>query len=253
MDNALPTDWRPVVAALANPSTRRMYAEVLLADDPAHIGAFLSASKRRHALASLVAAGLVAEVDGRLVERPEVFREVLAAEAQPRRTGPERFLTGDGRIDRYPVDDTKRRALLVHIATRCLTADEVLTEAELNERLARFSPDTALLRREMVDAEVLERTRSGSQYALVSDVAGGACLPPTRRRSVGALDEVVQGCPGPVDPEEQQHQAGDADDGAPDDPGDALLDMTDGVVDVGADAEGQHDAPDEGDRGAPHE
>ena len=50
-------------------------------------------------------------------------------------------------------------------------ASEVVTERELTERLAPFGPDTAALRRAMVDAEVLERTRSGSEYARVAQAS----------------------------------------------------------------------------------
>ena len=161
-------DWRPIIAALANPGTRRMFAEVVLGAEPEAIGGFLSASKRQHARAALLTAGLVADVDGRLVDGGDVYARVLAAAARPRRRGPERFLDGRGQIDRYPTDDDELRALLDLVAREVLAAGEVVAEKELNERLSRFDADTARLRRAMVDTEVLERTRSGSQYARVA-------------------------------------------------------------------------------------
>lgn len=90
----------------------------------------------------------------------------------PRRRadGVERFLDASGRIDRYPQRDADRRALLAWVADRAFPGGEVLAEREVNERLAPFAPggDVAVLRRHLVDHELLERTRSGSQYARAS-------------------------------------------------------------------------------------
>jgi hypothetical protein len=44
----------------------------------------------------------------------------------------------------------------------------VLSEKELNERLEPFSSDVAVLRRHLVDHGLVERTRSGSEYALTA-------------------------------------------------------------------------------------
>ena len=155
--------WRPVFAALANETTRRVYAEIVLgALEP---GADLSPSRRRHALEALAKAGLIAEgAEG--WEPGEVFAEVLASAPRSQRaTGVERFLTAEGRIDRYPSRPREREELLRHVAARALEPGEVLGEAEVNERLSRFSEDTAVLRRHLVDFGFLERTASGSQYA----------------------------------------------------------------------------------------
>jgi hypothetical protein len=163
-------DWRPILAALANPHARRLFAAIVLDESPDSIG--LSPSKRRQATTMLVRAGLVREVGERLVGQPEVFGRVLVAAAEPRASGPERFLNERGEIDRYPYDATERRALLRLVADRALAVDEVVSEAELNERLAAFGPDTAALRRALVDEEILERTRSGSEYARTAGPAG---------------------------------------------------------------------------------
>ena len=45
---------------------------------------------------------------------------------------------------------------------------QILDERETNARLEPFTSDVAALRRHLVDAELLERTRSGSEYALVT-------------------------------------------------------------------------------------
>lgn len=156
--------WRPVFAALAHDTTRRLYAEIVLEMDGA--GSRLSPSRRRHALEALQNAGLiVADAGGwRAVDS---FSAVLAASPVPRRKGIERFLTREGKIDRYPVNLAERTALLRHVAEESFAPDEVLSETEVNERLERFSGDTAALRRYLIDAELLERTASGSQYARV--------------------------------------------------------------------------------------
>lgn len=81
-----------------------------------------------------------------------------------------RFLDGTGRIDRYPAAAGERRELLRWVVERALGIDEVLAEAEVNERLAPYAPaaDVAVLRRHLVDHELLERTASGSQYARIA-------------------------------------------------------------------------------------
>lgn len=86
---------------------------------------------------------------------------------RPRRTGPERFLDGEGRIDRYPVRADDRRELLTWVAERVLPRGLVWTERDVNELLAPVAPggDVAVLRRHLVDDGLLERTRSGSEYA----------------------------------------------------------------------------------------
>lgn len=80
-----------------------------------------------------------------------------------------RFLDRDGRIDRYPLRAAERRELLVWVATRALPLDEVLDERAVNTRLEPYAPggDVAVLRRYLVDHELVERTASGSQYARI--------------------------------------------------------------------------------------
>ena len=48
---------------------------------------------------------------------------------------------------------------------------EVLTEKQLGEALSRFTTDVAALRRHLVDASLLERTPTGSEYARVDPSA----------------------------------------------------------------------------------
>jgi hypothetical protein len=158
--------WRGVLAALLNPDLRATLAD-LTADDG------LTDARRVRALARLEELGLVARD---AADRPRfddrVIRELLAENPVPRVSGPERHLDGSGRIDRYPVRADDRRALLAWVADRALAEDEVLTEPQLNERLAVFADDVALLRRHLVDHGLVERTRSGSEYARVSAPPG---------------------------------------------------------------------------------
>ncbi len=97
------------------------------------------------------------------------IRAALAAGGRARPTGVQRFLDAEGRIDRYPSGRADRDELLRWVAEHVLTAGEVVGEREVTDRLARFSGDPAALRRHLVDAGILERTRSGSEYALVAD------------------------------------------------------------------------------------
>jgi hypothetical protein len=155
------TDWRPMIAALANPDTRTMFAEIVLG--VAEPGAGLSPSRRQHTVDLLRSAGMV---DGDGMLDAGVFARVLAAAPQRERaTGVQRFLTADGRIDRYPSNAGERETLLAYIVARVLAPDEVVDEREFTERLAVFADDAAALRRHLVDAGLVERTRSGSEYA----------------------------------------------------------------------------------------
>ncbi len=151
--------WRGVVAALLNDDARAVLAETARRD--------LTPARRARALDRLEAAGLVRLDEGEAVFDEEGIRALLASPSRP--AGPERFLDRTGRIDRYPATGGDRAALLAWVAARAFGEAEVLSEAEVNERLLPYSPggDVAVLRRYLVDHELLERTRSGSQYAAV--------------------------------------------------------------------------------------
>lgn len=153
------TDWRRMLAALANAETREAFARVTLGL-PAEEG-----SRQARARAALAAAGLVHEVDGATVVSERAIRAALAAGGVARPTGVQRFLDQDGRIDRYPAGRSDREELLRWVADRVLADGEVVGEREITDRLARYSGDPATLRRYLVDAGLLERTRTGSEYA----------------------------------------------------------------------------------------
>jgi hypothetical protein len=156
------SSWRPVFAALANAHTRRIYASIVL--EQSEPGVDLSPSRRRHAIRSLLMAGLIEERGGSYVAS-DAFSVVLrTAPRSVRRHGVDRFLTPDGRIDQYPARPADRVELLRHILGDSLKPGEVLREAELNERLARYHDDFATLRRYLVDHDLLERLPNGAEY-----------------------------------------------------------------------------------------
>jgi hypothetical protein len=158
--------WRGVLASLLNPDLRTTLAEVILDADSS-----LPRARRERALARLREVGLVRDdADGARFDESAV-RGILNEAPVTKVTGAERYLDGDGRIDRYPVRDVDRVELFAWIAARAFRPADVLTEQQVNERLAPFTDDVAVLRRYLVDYELLERTRSGSEYAPVTDEA----------------------------------------------------------------------------------
>lgn len=161
-------EWRPIIAALANPDMRRVIGLLIVGDDVEGFLARRSPSRRRHTVAALRRAGIV---DEDLTLREDVFERVLRREPARRATGIDRFLR-DGRIAQYPANPSERERLLRWVAARALRPGEVIDEREINARLAAFSDDTAVLRRYLVDLGLVERRRDGTEYALVVDDPG---------------------------------------------------------------------------------
>ena len=151
--------WRAVVAALLHPDTRAALAELSTAQ--------MSDKRRRRAFDQLAAIGLVvADEDGGWRFDDGELRGLLAEDTPTVRIGVERFLTPSGRIDRYPQRDSDRAELLRWVVERAIDTDAVLSEPDVNARLEPFAPggDVAVLRRYLVDHELLERTPTGSEY-----------------------------------------------------------------------------------------
>lgn len=159
--------WRRIVGILANDEARAVYARIVLGEPVTEAATGLRERRLGRVLANLVDSGLVAEEGGVLVASGEMFRSMLAAEPVHRATGVERFVR-DGRIEQYPASPTERRELLEWVAGQAFAAGDELSEAAVNERLERFTDDVAVLRRYLVDHELLERTPSGSTYAPVA-------------------------------------------------------------------------------------
>jgi hypothetical protein len=159
-------DPRRLAGVLADADLRAAYARVVLGSGLDDALADLTPARRKKARASLIGSGLVAvDADGRATATDAVFRAILAQQpATPPAQGVERFLR-DGRIAQWPASPADLEALLHHVVARVLDPHEVLDERALTERLAPFAEDHALLRRHLVDAGLLLRTRSGSEYA----------------------------------------------------------------------------------------
>jgi hypothetical protein len=68
-----------------------------------------------------------------------------------------------------PAAPAERTELLRWVRDHALEPGEVLTEAELNQRLRVFHPDVAMLRRYLVDESLVERTPAGTEYAIPED------------------------------------------------------------------------------------
>ncbi|WP_029144654.1 DUF2087 domain-containing protein [Microbacterium luticocti] len=158
--------WRRVVALLANEHTARILARLILGEDVRDRLQRYSPSRRAHIENALVGSGVAhRDQTGALTLDADVFRRLLAEDAPTRLVGVERFMR-DGRIESYPASPAERGELLRWVAARVLTAGEVVHEREMNERLGRFTADVAALRRYLVDAELVERRRDGTEYAL---------------------------------------------------------------------------------------
>ncbi len=160
------TDPRRVAAVLANPEMRAAWAQIVLGYRPDDVAVGLNPARRARVLAALKASGLIERADDETWAATDApFRSILAQ--QPRAiiaTGVDRFLR-NGRIDRYPANLAEREGLLAWIVERAVQPDEILDEKQLNERLAAYSDDYAVLRRYLVDFGMLDRTLSGSSYA----------------------------------------------------------------------------------------
>ncbi len=158
----MPTDFRSIAAALANDHARRAFAMLALGESEQAVIGDLGASRATKALAALRRAGLI-EADAANLQ-PAVFRDLLAADASaPRATGVDRFVSG-GRIDRYPVQAAERATVLRWALERVIPLEIVLSEANVTARLATVTGDPAMLRRFLVDAGMMRRTASGSEY-----------------------------------------------------------------------------------------
>lgn len=158
--------WRGILASLLNPDLRIALAEVILGADAS---GGLTPARRDRAPTRLTEAGLVREDATGMHFDESAVRGILNENPVEKVTGPARHLDGSGRITRYPVREADRIELLGWVASEAFRVDDVLSERAVNERLAVFTDDVALLRRHLVDHGLLERTRSGSEYALVAD------------------------------------------------------------------------------------
>ncbi|WP_454049916.1 DUF2087 domain-containing protein [Cellulomonas sp. Marseille-Q8402] len=84
-------------------------------------------------------------------------------EARGRQTGPERFLVR-GRVENLPRRRADRDLLLRWLAQRVLPMEEPVPERTLTDRIGEVARDPVGLRRELVEAGLVTRTRDGAEY-----------------------------------------------------------------------------------------
>jgi DNA-binding transcriptional ArsR family regulator len=73
------------------------------------------------------------------------------------------FVGPDGRFAAFPTQ-AKKALVLVRHALQAFAHGETYTEKQVNERLLRFSDDTARIRRAFVDHGFMRRTPDGARY-----------------------------------------------------------------------------------------
>ncbi len=73
-----------------------------------------------------------------------------------------------GRLTAIPRKTARREQLLVHLAETLFTPERVYSEREVNETLLTVHEDCSALRRYLVEAGLLSRTRDGGSYQRVA-------------------------------------------------------------------------------------
>ncbi|MFC7529830.1 DUF2087 domain-containing protein [Actinoplanes sp. GCM10030250] len=120
----------------------------------------------------LVGAGLARGTgQGTFRARPDVLREAAQALARVQPIAP---LLADypqlksyfahGRLSSLPPTMSERYHQIGELFARFLAVDGILTEAEVNDRLAVVTDDVAAARRMLVETGWLERDRAGTSY-----------------------------------------------------------------------------------------
>lgn len=85
-------------------------------------------------------------------DQPQDVRKVLKA-----------YLNADGTLKQIPMD-AKKLAVILTFIVDVFAFDATYTEKEVNTILRRFNPDTAALRRYLVDHGFMAREGDGSKY-----------------------------------------------------------------------------------------
>jgi hypothetical protein len=159
-----------VVGLLATPARLRVVAAIVLgAATPAEIAAAtdLPTAQVSAAVNRLVRGGLVRVVQGRFQVDPQVFAQAARDGASKREpvdygvSDPKiaavlHAFVEDGRLVRIPSSGRKRTAVLEYLVAT-FEPGRRYPEREVNVILASFHPDTAALRRYLVDEGFLSR------------------------------------------------------------------------------------------------
>ena len=156
--------WRGVIAALANPESRRVVGLLLAELDVSEYLAALPLKRRERVVRVLSDAGLLDSSGDALRLRAERFADLLAAVPVERPTGIDRFVV-DGRLEQYPAGADDRIAVLQYLVDRAMPDPaELVDERTITERLEVLTDDPVTVRRYLVDAGLLDREADGSSY-----------------------------------------------------------------------------------------
>jgi len=155
---------------LAEPSRLRTFSAVVLgATTPEQVAGStgLPAPVVVKALQRLSRGGLIEDSRSGLRANEDVFKDVVRdnqpewvpLDPDPSRDAVLRSFIRDGRLTHFPTFPDKFRIVLEYLV-QSFEPDRDYPEAEVNEILNRFHPDHAALRRQLVEARLLERTNS---------------------------------------------------------------------------------------------
>jgi hypothetical protein len=81
------------------------------------------------------------------------------------------YLTRDGRLRAFPVQQKKEEAILRYVV-RTFELGKRYSEKQVNRALSRFSDDTARLRRNLIEFGLMKRQGGGGEYWRVDQPAG---------------------------------------------------------------------------------
>jgi hypothetical protein len=137
---------------------------------------FHPADTRRH-LEQLLQGGIVRSAEGFYELDTDALEKLARRQFEGERglqtpeTDPEKdrrkvlaaYLKADGTLRQIPADPARRQVILDYLIN-AFSVGANYSEKEVNLVLAQFHPDTAALRRALVDAGMLARERNGSRY-----------------------------------------------------------------------------------------
>jgi hypothetical protein len=172
---ATPLDAGTIIGLLADDDRRRVAAAIVLGAtslDAVVAASGVAVDRAGRALGRLVDAGLVTSATGGLAVGGDVFKQAAReALSRPKRSehegesGERRKVLDafvhDGRITSVPAAHGKRIVVLDWLA-QAFEPGVRYPEREVNEIIAVRHPDTAMLRRYLVDEGILDR--AGGEY-----------------------------------------------------------------------------------------
>ena len=167
-ENSTTGTWIQVAAGLKNPQMRTILGQVL-AGQAQEIDAQAKANAK--ALQRWAGIGLLAQgANGSWQVNEQLLADTLASAgaAKADRSGILRFFDGP-KLHTLPAKPADRREVLLYLRDAVIAEGQVLREEQLNERLGVFHPDTALIRRYLVDHGLLSRAADGSSYRIGSN------------------------------------------------------------------------------------